>query len=200
MVIRESATHTSSFMGSMQISRLPLFSLSWIRSQELHRRIKSYYSTKGAAGIWKWDRRRREERRLFTYWDLHWSSLQWIMNKITDLYFCSYSGRSQQQTVNKKTTIRHAPWFAVTTICAYWWDALRIIITFWNTESLNELNEGTRRKDRKEKERRYAKAANDIQSAECVSSAWWQRAIIKNDSLSLAKISRRKGKMAEEEG
>lgn len=43
-------------MESMQINRLALFSLLWIRRQELQRRIKSYYSTKGAAGVCKRER------------------------------------------------------------------------------------------------------------------------------------------------
>lgn len=48
-----------------------------------------------------------------------------------------------------------------------------MIITFWNIESRNEpRDEGTRRKDRKkEKRAEVCKGANDIQSADCVSSA-----------------------------
>lgn len=95
-----------------------------------------------------------------------------------------YRRRCEQEKANEKATIRHAPWFRIILIYAYWRDAPWMIITFWNTESLNEpRNEIKRRKDKKE-EWRYAKGANDIQSAECVSSAWWQRPIIKNDSLS----------------
>lgn len=47
-------------MESMQMNRLALFSLSRIRRRELQRRIKSYYSTKGAA-VYANERRKEEE-------------------------------------------------------------------------------------------------------------------------------------------
>lgn len=50
LVIRRSATHTSSVCGVCKLTGW-LFFLSWIRRQEKQRRIKSYYSTQGEADI-----------------------------------------------------------------------------------------------------------------------------------------------------
>lgn len=56
-------------MRRMQIDRLP-FSLSWIRRQEKHRRLKSYYSTQEEADVCRrWERgetgRTQAQRTLF---------------------------------------------------------------------------------------------------------------------------------------
>lgn len=62
LVIRRFATHTSLLWGVCKLSGWLFSFLSWIRRQELQRRIKSHYSTQGEADVCKWEREGEREQ------------------------------------------------------------------------------------------------------------------------------------------
>lgn len=105
--------------------------MSWIRRQELQRRIKSYYSTQGEADICKGGGEGEEEEEedgkehsLTTeiYNGLHCKGES---NTITQIhsYSPTHPGRFfyifALEMAKEKTTIRHAPSFAITPISTY---------------------------------------------------------------------------------
>lgn len=176
----------------MQIDRLAFF-LSWIRRQDKQRRIKSYYSTQGEADICKQggegDEDVRKEHTLTTeiYNGLHCKG---VSNTITKMLLCSpsnsgwlfyvWAGNRERERDNQTCTcIPHYGYLHILIGCFaddnY---LLEYRIPKWASGWRNE-----KKGQKKEKRAEVCKGANDIRSADCVSSAWWQRPIIMNHWL-----------------
>lgn len=194
LVIRRSATHTSSVCGVCKLTGW-LFFLSWIRRQEKQRRIKSYYSTQGEADICRQGGEGEEDEHkghsLTTeiYNGLHCKG---ELNTITKIHlsppslpgwlFYICAGKRERERDNQTCTFHPHYGYLHILIGCFVDDnyLLEYRIPKWASGWRNAKKGQKKKKKRAE----VCKGANDIQSADCVSSAWWQRPIIMNHWLS----------------